>query len=218
MLRWSIPGLMIALGLMQTAQSPASQVKTPDYKACGLEVRLDRARPLADWKKTIAGYSERHYAEKTWELKPQALVMHYTAGEGFPWNLVNSKDFAGETPGLASHYVVDGETIWEVLPPFVRSRATYGINHRALSIEMVARDAQDLAHRPSTLKSATRLASCLMRFYQIPEQKLYSHQAVSRMNPAEIPEVKDLIDAHPYHKVDPGENNMATIRKGLRQN
>ncbi|MBT9546242.1 MAG: N-acetylmuramoyl-L-alanine amidase [Candidatus Sericytochromatia bacterium] len=224
MFKWCVPAIMIGLGLVQVAQAPAqngnqnsNQSGNPNYPSCGIQVKTDRARSLSEWKPAMSQYSLRHYGEQTWELQPAAIVMHYTAGETFPWNLVNSKDFAGEKPGLASHYVVDGNQIWELLPPSVRSRATYGINHRAISIEMVARDAADLAKRKSTLQTATELVRCLMRHYQLDQSKLYSHQAVARMNPQEVPEVKDLIDDKPYHKIDPGEANMHTIRQGLRQ-
>lgn len=216
MMKWWVPVLMIGMGLVQVAQAPA-QISTPDYPRCGLQVKTDRARPLNAWKPEIAQYSLRHYGENDWALQPTAIVMHYTAGDSFPWNLVNSKDFAGEKPGLASHYVIDGHQIWELLPPSVRSRATYGLNHRAISIEMVAKDAADLAKRKQTLATATELVRCLMSHYQLDQSKLYSHQTVARMNPQEVPEVKDLIDDKPYHKVDPGESNMQTIRQGLRQ-
>jgi tRNA threonylcarbamoyladenosine modification (KEOPS) complex Pcc1 subunit len=216
-MRWCVTAVMIGVGIFQIAHQAPAQINTPNYTQCGLKVSLERARSLSEWKPHISLYSQRHYGEKTWELQPQAIVLHYTAGASFPWNLVNSKDFAGEKPGLASHYVVDGAQIWEVLPPSVRSRATYGINHRAISIEMVAKDAADLAKRSATLKSATNLVHCLMQHYQLSEKKIYSHQAVARMNPQEVPEVKDLVDNHPYHKIDPGPANMQTILQGLLQ-
>lgn len=180
--------------------------------ACELPLKLERQRELASWKPQIAAYSQRHYAENTWELKPSVIVLHYTVSKGFPWNLVNTADFAGETPGLAVHYVVEGSAIWQLLPPNVRSRGAYGINHRAINIEMVAMDAADLARKPETLQAAARLTACLMQTYQIPLSKVYSHEQVSKMDSELTPEVLDRVDGRPYHKIDPGEGNMQTLK------
>ena len=204
---------LLALLPAAAANLTPEQQKPIDYTACGLKVKIDRRRPLEAWKPLVSAYSARHYGENTWKLAPVAIGLHYTAGTSFPWNLVSSKDFAGETPGLASHYVVDGANVWEIVPPTVRSRGAYGINHRAINIEMVAADAPNLARRPETLKTAARLTRCLMQHFGIEGQKIYSHQLVGTMDPKLVPEAYDKLHPEPYHKIDPGELNMATIRK-----
>ena len=176
-----------------------------------------RTRDLERWKPAIRNYSHRHYGEYTWKLSPSCIVLHYTVSTGFPWNLVEGDSFSGETPGLAVHYVVDGTKIWEVLPPEVRSRGCYGINHLAINIEMVALEENDLAGRRQTLETTARLTSYLMKRFQIGPGKVYSHEEVSLMDPARVPEVKDLIDPTPYYKIDPGEQNMLTIKNMLRK-
>jgi len=179
-------------------------------------IRTDRARSLEAWKPQIAAYSQRHYGESTWELEPTCIVLHYTAGTRFPWNLVNSRSFAGEKPGLASHYVIDGAAIWEILPPTVRSRGAYGINHRAVNIEMVAANAADLSRRAATLRACAWLVKRLMTEYSIPLQKVYSHQDVSSMDRRRVPEVLDRVNPDPYGKSDPGAQNMKTIKALIR--
>ncbi|MBM3465156.1 MAG: N-acetylmuramoyl-L-alanine amidase [Armatimonadetes bacterium] len=174
-------------------------------------IRTDRARPLEPWKKDITAYSKRHYGEATWKLEPVCIVLHYTAGKQFPWNLVKTDSFADEKPGLASHYVIDGADVWEIIPPNVRSRGAYGINHRAINIEMVAANATDLSRRPQTLASCVSLVRWLMSQYDIPRSKIYSHEDVSKMNPARVPEVKDLINPGPYGKTDPGQGNLKWV-------
>ena len=174
-----------------------------------------RARKLESWKKQIQAYSKRHYGEDTWKLEPTCIVLHYTAGTTFPWNLVNTGTFAGEAPGLASHYVIDGAQVWELVPPTVRSRGAFGINHRAINIEMVTADASDLARRPKTLKTCAWLTRSLMEQFSIPIDKVYSHQEVSQMDTALVPEVLDRTNPEPYGKIDPGEQNMKTILKML---
>src|ERR1017187_2120624 len=90
-----------------------------------LPIDTSRARDVEAWKPQIAAYSLRHYGQKEWRLEPHCIVLHYTASSSFPWNLVHSTSSLGERPGLASHYVVDGRHIWQILPPQVRSRGAY---------------------------------------------------------------------------------------------
>ncbi|MEW6279959.1 MAG: peptidoglycan recognition family protein [Candidatus Eremiobacterota bacterium] len=185
------------------------------FQAAGDPARLpidrSRQRDLQAWKPQIQAYSKRHYGEDTWQLRPTCIVLHYTAGTSFPWNLVNTGSFLGERPGLASHYVIDGARVWQILPPDVRSRGAFGINHRAINIEMVAADAADLARRPRTLESCARLCGDLMERFSIPLEKIYSHQDVGAMDASLVPEVLDRTDPSPYGKVDPGEQNMQTV-------
>lgn len=182
-----------------------------------LPIDTSRKRNLETWKKQIANYSKRHYGDHEWRLVPTVIVLHYTVSEGFPWNLVNSDSFAGETPGLAVHYVVDGSKIWQILPDDVRSRGCYGINHKAINIEMVALDANDLARRKKTLETAASLTHHLMTRHGIPLNKIYSHQQVARMDKSVTPEALDLVNGTPYHKIDPGEQNMTTIKGMLKK-
>lgn len=181
------------------------------------ELKIDRtrARNLDSWKPQIQSYSQRHYGETTWELTPTCIVLHYTATKNFPWNLVKSTSFRDETPGLGVHYIIDGKQVWEILPPTVRSRGAYGINHRAINIEMVAADANDLAARAETLTTCRLLCRRLMTEFGIEKARIYSHEDVATMSRKKVPEVLDLINGAPYHKIDPGAKNMETILQGL---
>lgn len=180
-----------------------------------IEIDRSRMRNLEKWKPQIAQYSQRHYGEATWQLTPTCIVLHYTAGTNFPWNLVRSDSFVGETPGLGVHYVIDGKKVWELLPPDVRSRGAYGINHRAINIEMIAADASDLANRQQTMETCRELCRQLMRDYGIEKSHIYSHQDVATMNRKVVPEALDLINGAPYDKIDPGQANKAWILEGL---
>lgn len=180
-----------------------------------LKIDKSRARPLPAWKQQITKYSERHYGESTWELAPTCIVLHYTAMPAFPWNLVRDTSFAGEAPGLASHYVIDGDKVWEIIPPNVRSRGAYAINHRGINIEMMALDANDLAGKAKTLETCRKLCKELMGEFGIEKSHIYSHQQVAKMSRKATPEVLDLVNSAPYDKIDPGEANMKTILKGL---
>ena len=177
-----------------------------------------RARSLTDWKPAIREYSRRHYGEAQWQLEPRCIVLHYTAGREFPWNLVNSPDFAGETPGLASHFVVDGSKIYQLIPPEVRSRGAYGINHRAINIEMVGADEQDMmSNRRATLDTASGLVVQLLQRFHLSPRQIYSHQQVATMDKTQVPWVLDLINPTPYHKIDPGLEPMNYILRKVHQ-
>ena len=180
-----------------------------------LQIDRTRTRKLDSWKPQIQKYSERHYGESTWELNPTCIVLHYTVTKGFPWNLVNTDSFKGETPGLAVHYVIDGKKIWEILPTNVRSRGAYGINHRAINIEMVADDAADLATKQETMDTCRELVRLLMKRHGVEKSHIYSHEDVGTMDRKKVPEVLDLVTGSPYHKIDPGQENMEYILNGL---
>ncbi len=180
-----------------------------------LKFDRSRARPLESWKPQITEYSRRHYGEATWELSPTCIVLHYTAMPNFPWSLVRESSFKGEAPGLACHYVIDGDKIWEILPANVRSRGAYGINHRAINIEMMALDEHDLAAKAKTLETCRKLCRYLMSEHGIEKSRIYSHEQVATMSRKLGPEALDLVNGAPYHKIDPGEANMRTILEGL---
>lgn len=201
--------------LMGAAPINMREAQAAPLSGCQLDIDSSRARNLASWKAGMAEYSKRHYGEATWELEPQAIVMHYTVSRGFPWNLVNTQSFGGEKPGLGVHYIVEGSKVWQILPPHVRSRGAYGINHRAINIEMVAMTAEELARKPHTLPTAARLVSCLMKQYNIPREKVYAHSDVAKMDTQIIPEVLDLVDDRPYGRTDPGAQNMKRLLEML---
>ena len=180
-----------------------------------LDIDRTRTRKLDQWKPLIQKYSERHYGESTWELNPTCIVLHYTVTKGFPWNLVNTDSFKGETPGLAVHYVIDGKKIWEILPTNVRSRGAYGINHRAINIEMVADDAADLATKQETMDTCRELVRLLMKRHGVEKSHIYSHEDVGTMDRKKVPEALDLVTGSPYHKIAPGQENREYRLTGL---
>lgn len=182
-----------------------------------LTIDESRMRDVESWKPQIAKYSKYHYGDYEWKLDPKVIVLHYTVFETFPWNLVITDTFKDEAPGLSVHYVVDGEKIWRILPDNVRTRGCYGINHVAINIEMIAKDADDLAKRKQTLETCARLCQELMAKHSIGLEKIYSHQQVGQMDPKVTPEVLDLVKPTPYHKIDPGPQNMKTILNYLQE-
>lgn len=181
-----------------------------------LVIDESRSRDVESWKPQISKYSKYHYGDYEWRLDPKVIVLHYTVFETFPWNLVITDTFKNEAPGLAVHYVIDGEKIWRILPDNVRTRGCYAMNHVAINIEMIAKDADDLASRKKTMETCALLCQELMKKHDIGIEKIYSHQQVGKMDLKVTPEALDLVKSKPYHKPDPGPKNMETILKMLR--
>jgi N-acetyl-anhydromuramyl-L-alanine amidase AmpD len=179
-------------------------------------------RNLDTWKRDIAAYSARHYGIDSWKLEPTAIVLHYTAGSGFPYNLIESSTFMGEAPGVASHFVIDevnGAGIaYQLLPLDVMSRATFGANFCTISIEMIARDENDLLGKKALLDTAISLVRELMDRYGIPLARVYGHaeiDALLAVDPHGEFYDNTIEGAFVPRKVDPGESVMALFRDAL---
>ncbi|HNY16820.1 MAG TPA: peptidoglycan recognition family protein [Treponemataceae bacterium] len=180
-------------------------------------------RALADWKRDIAAYSLRHYGVETWSIVPTAIVLHYTASSGFPLNLIESRTFQDEAPGVASHFVIDEANgvgaIYQLLPLEVMSRATFGANFCSISIEMVARNEDDLLGKKALLDKAISLVRELMNRYDIPLARVYGHSEIDAMlaaNPHGEFHDDTIEGAFIPRKVDPGERVMNLVRASLR--
>ncbi len=181
-----------------------------------------RNRELDEWKRDISAYSLRHYGIATWKLEPTAIVLHYTAGSGFPLNLIESREFKDETPGVASHFVIAEEAgrvaVYQLLPLDVMSRATFGANFCAISVEMVALDEADLLGKRALLDRTSVLVRDLMARFGIPASRVYGHAEIDRRL-AEDPhgEFYDntIEGAFVPRKVDPGNAAMAIVRSAL---
>jgi hypothetical protein len=138
-------------------------------------------------KHQMAGYSERHYGDRSWRLdNPKAIVLHYTASSTYEsaWNTFASNDPAlGERPGVCSQFIVDKDgTIYQLTRLAVRCRHTIGLNHVSFGIEMVQEDAggshetaQTILERDKQARAAVRLAAWLKQRYGIAMRDLIGH-------------------------------------------
>ncbi|MBI5226350.1 peptidoglycan DD-metalloendopeptidase family protein [Candidatus Micrarchaeota archaeon] len=175
-------------------------------------------RDLSDWKPKIQTYSKRHYGEDTADLTPTIIVEHFTVSSSFAWNLVTASSLAGEAPGEASHFEVDGKNIYQILPINVRSRGTFGANHKSVNIEMVAKTAEDLAAKTQTLDTASKLTAALMAQCAIPLEKVFSHESFNGGKKTNS-EYKDntASDYGSETRTDPGDNNLKTMKGKISQ-
>ena len=178
---------------------------------------VDRARNLA------------LYGENTTKLDPTMLVMHFTViptaeavirSFNRPSNLsVGGKRFRSL---VSVHYMVDVDgSVIKFAPENRITTGTYGVDHRALAIEMVAKNEEDLMSRPLQLLSAFHLANDLLKKYKLPVSRIFSHQEVA-MGKLFLSDYTDLADnEYPYcypessFRYDPGPTVMAWCREFL---
>lgn len=182
-------------------------------------------RNLEQWKKEISAYSLRHYGVETFAIDPSVIVLHYTASDDFPLNLITSERFKDEAPGVASHFVIDEKDgtgiVYQILPLDVMSRATFGANFCSISIELVARNEADLLLKRALLETATTLVRELMERYAIPVERVYGHEEIDAFlaeNPRGFFFDNTIEGAFVPRKVDPGKRVMGYIRERLGAN
>ena len=174
--------------------------------------------------------NRRLYGVNSVRLNPTMLVMHFTvtqdpeaiiAGFSSPAHL----PVGNQTPIVSLvtvHYMVGQDaTIYQLVPEHRTTTGTYGVDHLALAIEMVAKDEKDLMSRPMQLLTAFYLADSLMRKYNIPVTRVFSHQEVA-LGKFFLDEYTDLADTvspyfypKPDFRYDPGPTVMAWCREFL---
>ncbi len=179
-------------------------------------------RNLDEWKKDIAAYSLRHYGVSKWELSPKAIILHYTATAGFPLNLIESRSFQNEAPGVASHFVIAEDeghgVVYQILPLDVMSRASFGANFCSISIEIVALNEEDLLKKEATLDTVIALVREVMARYEIPLERVYGHSEIDAFlakNPHGEFFDNTIQGSFVPRKVDPGPRVMARVRFAL---
>lgn len=182
--------------------------------------------PFAEWEDEYRAYFRRHTHEDRIDLQPTVLVMHYTV---IPTFAGTWRSFARESEMSAGrgtvlghvsvHFVVDRDgTIYQTFPLDRRCTGTYGVNHVALQIEMVARNEADLLASQPLLASSMRLARSLAQRFHIPATKVYGHYDVGAGR-AVVPEYLDYADPdypdrYPpsSRRTDPGRTYMQSLR------
>lgn len=172
-----------------------------------------------NWKAKYEDYFLAHYGDPRLTFEPDLIVMHYTVTSSADavWRYFNRT-------GVSVHLMVDKDgTIYRLLPLDHKCNGAYGVNHRALSIEMVASTETDLLSRSEQVFSSFCLVKRLMERYNIPLSKVYAHYEVSE-GKSRVPEYLDLKDkVYPdrYPPVsarsDPGRTYMSWLRAWLRQ-
>lgn len=189
-----------------------------------------RFLPLDSYEWADRDRNRRLYGEDTVFLRPTMVVLHFTViddaeavirGFNNPTSLAVGNQ-RSVTSLVSVHYMVDKDgTVFQLAAENRTTSGTYGVDHRALAIEMVAKDEKDLMSRPLQLLSAFYLVDGLMRKHNIPVTRVFSHQEVA-CGKLFLSDYTDLADTvYPYYypkphfRYDPGPTVMAWCREFL---
>lgn len=176
--------------------------------------------PYQTWEQKDRTYFKRNYGENKLTLKPSMIVMHYTV-------IPNSEDTyqALTRKKVSVHFMIapDG-TVYRLLPENRRCTGAYGVDHVALSIEMVARTEADLLSRTQQVFSSFCLVRHLMEEYGIGLPQVVAHYEVGE-GKKKVPQYTDLHDTlfpdrYPPSeaRLDPGPTYMSWLRSYLKEN
>lgn len=219
-MRWPLPPLM--------AKPVPKQFWTLPLQAPRLVPWL---LPYREWEQEYREYFQRHYRDPRVRFRPTMIVMHYTVTddaeavwEGFArGGRMDAGDYGMIFGHVSVQLMVDKDgTVYQLLPLDWRCTGAYGVNHVALSIEMIAANEKDLLSRPRQVWSSICLVRYLMRRFDIPLSKVVSHNDVS-IGRLVLPEYLDYADSKwPYgyppqfFRYDPGMTYMAWLKTVLR--
>jgi N-acetyl-anhydromuramyl-L-alanine amidase AmpD len=140
----------------------------------------------AERRRQMAAYSQRHYGYASHRLRPQVIVLHFTASDSYSsaWNtFANNSPNRGEMPGTCAHFVVDkAGVIHQLVPLSLRCRHAIGLNHRAIGIEMVQETGQgshwadqQILGRRAQIGAVLRLVRWLQGRYSIAKADVIGH-------------------------------------------
>lgn len=188
-----------------------------EYQAPKLK---DWLLPYETWEQKDRAYFKKHYGETRLDFKPSLIVMHYTVtpSADSTYRVLTRKQV-----GVQLMVGPDG-TVYRMMPLERRGTGAYGVNHKALSIEMVAVSESDLLSRSRQVFSSFCLVRYLMAKYDIPLSKVVAHYEVSegKRRVSDYLDLYDKIypDRYPprSRRLDPGPTYMAWLRSYLKKN
>lgn len=200
-----------------TSSKLPSQLAAMKYQRPAIK---DWLLPYTDWEQKDRVYFKRNYGENKLTLNPKMIVMHYTV-------IPSSDDtyHALVRKQVSVHYMVgtDGK-VYRLLPDNRRCTGAYGVDHLALSIEMVAQTEPDLLSRAHQVFTSFCLVRHLMEQHDIPLGQVVAHYEVGQGR-RRVPEYTDLYDTvypdgYPpaETRTDPGPTYMSWLRTYLKEN
>lgn len=131
-------------------------------------------------RRQMAGYSERHYGDRTWELtEPAVIVQHYTDGTSFlsAWNhFASNARHNGEKPGVCTHFIIDTDgTIYRLVNMSIRCRHVVGLNHTSYGIEHVGTSSDMVLRNDRQMAASLALTVWLMARYDVNIGNVIGH-------------------------------------------
>lgn len=192
---------------------------------------VPRLLPYRQWDSQDRDYFRIHYHDPRLRFRPSLIVVHYTvssSAEGTRQGFIRgSSMWDGDQGTVFGHpsvqlMVAQDGTVLQLLPLDRRATGSYGVDHLACSIEIVAMSERDLLSRPNQVLASFRLVRWLIQRYQIPIEKVYGHIDLS-VGRVWVPEYLDYSDSiYPYcyplksARFDPGINYLRWLYQWLK--
>lgn len=186
--------------------------------------------PYQDWEQEYALYFYRMTGRNQTLLQPEYIVMHYTVSRDARsvWDSfvagarMDQGDYGFVFGHPSVHFMIDKDgSTYQLLPTSFRCTGAYGLNHKAISIEMVAWDENELHGQIAQMQASFCLVHQLCRELHIPPQKVIGHFEVS-CGRYLIGDYLDRADSkwpncYPpkFFRFDPGLSYMAWLRSWL---
>lgn len=183
--------------------------------------------PYDEWEDEYRKYFKEYYRDSNLNLKPKMIVLHYSRTDNFTklwWTFIKGSYYEGKKGHLSVHYVVDKDgSIYELMPPNRRARGTYGVNHVAISIDLIGKNASEILKNKKQMRVSFSLVKWLMKKYKVPYRKVLGHYEIARGKEV-VPEYTDYHDKKypdrypPWTKGrGPGKAYMAKLRYFLKE-
>jgi N-acetylmuramoyl-L-alanine amidase len=189
-----------------------------------------RLLPLEYYESADRERNRRLYGRDTVMLFPTMVVLHFTVVDDAEMiirafsrpSVLAVGNQRPVTSLISVHYMVDKDgTVYQLAEEDRTTSGTYGVDHIALAIEIVAKDEKDLMSRPLQLLAAFSLTDRLLKKYDLPVWRVFSHQEVA-LGEFFLSDYTDLADTEtpyfypePHFRYDPGHTVMAWAREFL---
>lgn len=170
--------------------------------------------PYKDWEDDYRDYFAVHYHDPSLKLDPKLVVLHYSGTPNFAtlwWTYMKGKNYKGgdgstKTRHFSAHFAVDRDgTIYELMPLNRRTIGSYGVNHKAINIEIIGQNEKEILSSSRQMKVTFALVKWLMRRYKISSAGVRAHTEIARGKEL-VPEYTDYADKQYPDKYPPGSN------------
>ena len=198
-----------------------------NFSICAADENYEELKPVivekfVPWgenrERLTREYAERHYGMSITRIEPQAVVIHWTAGDtwtsAFYTFYDDTRGDGSGTVNVSSQFIVDRDgTIYQIMPDNYLARHVIGYNWCAIGIENVGgvRNVEDLTQ--AQLEANLELIRYLHAKYPAIKY-VFGHyqQTVARESGLYIEKVAGYYSI----KEDPGKKFMGKLRDNLQ--
>jgi N-acetylmuramoyl-L-alanine amidase len=218
-----IAAVAMILTAVATAQTPTAR-EARDATTRGIRAPEIVDKPIAFDHERIRltqEYMRKHYGivRNDITIKPQAIVLHYTAIHSFEstWNYFNHTRIEAERAALqkeselnvSAQFLVDRDgTIYRLMPENWMARHCIGLNHLSIGVENVG-DGKDFPLTDAQVDADAALVRHLTARFSIVY--LLGHQEYRRME--KTPLFYEAVAGYRTGKSDPGEEFTRRVRE-----